>query len=90
MKKQFDALVADEETRSVSLPLLGNDKTSTLRINVPRTAKRCAIFSFADLCRANVGAAEYITLANHFHTIAIVGVPVRLLRIARRAANNSV
>ena len=33
-------------------------------------------FTFDKLCNANVGAADYIALANKFHTIALSGVPV--------------
>ena len=42
---------------------------------MPHTARRCALFDFSELCCSNVGAAEFITIANHFHTVAIRGVP---------------
>jgi protein AFG1 len=32
-------------------------------------------FTFDELCLDALGAAEYITLANHFHTVCVEGVP---------------
>ncbi len=43
---------------------------------VPKSLKGVAVFSFARLCRKPLGAADYLALARHFHTIFIVGIPV--------------
>lgn len=42
-------------------------------------------FTFDKLCNANVGAADYIALANKFHTIALSGVPVFTASIRSQA-----
>jgi cell division protein ZapE len=43
---------------------------------VPKSAKGVAVFSFARLCRRPLGAADYLTIARHYHTVFIVGIPV--------------
>lgn len=42
-------------------------------------------FTFDKLCNANVGAADYIALANKFHTIALSGVPIFTASIRSQA-----
>ncbi len=39
------------------------------------TGKIC-LFTFEDLCVKPVAAADYLALTEHYHTIAIRGVPV--------------
>ena len=43
---------------------------------VPKAVKGVAVFSFARLCRAALGAADYLAVARRFHTVILVGVPV--------------
>ena len=33
-------------------------------------------FTFQDLCGRNIGAADFIALANQYHTMALQGVPI--------------
>ncbi len=42
---------------------------------VPKAAKGVACFRFADLCERPLGAADYIAVATHFHTVIVDGVP---------------
>jgi len=42
---------------------------------VPQAAKGVARFRFADLCERPLGAADYIAIATHFHTIIVDGIP---------------
>ncbi len=45
------------------------------RLLVNRTAKGVAIFSFAELCRQPLGAADYLAIAERFHTVMLEEVP---------------
>src|SRR5215468_1289142 len=42
---------------------------------VPESAKGVARFRFADLCEHALGAADYIAIATHFHTVIIGDIP---------------
>lgn len=42
---------------------------------VPKSLKGVAVFSFARLCRAALGAADYLAIARRYHTVFLVGVP---------------
>jgi cell division protein ZapE len=46
--------------------------------------KGVAVFSVKRLCGAARGAADYLAIARHFHTIFIVGIPVLRCEIAMR------
>ena len=64
-------------------------RPETLRVKgralaVPLTADGLARFSFAELCERPVGAADYLALAERFHTLLIDRVPV--LRPSQRDA----
>jgi len=43
---------------------------------VPKALKGVAVFSFARLCRKPLGAADYLAIARHYHTVFIVGIPM--------------
>ena len=43
---------------------------------VPKSLKGVAVFSFARLCRKPLGAADYLAIARHYHTVFIVGIPI--------------
>jgi cell division protein ZapE len=45
-------------------------------LHVPKSLKGVAVFSFKRLCGEPRGAADYLAIARHFHTVIIVGVPV--------------
>lgn len=42
---------------------------------VPKALKGVAVLSFKRLCGEARGAADYLALAQHFHTVIIVGIP---------------
>jgi cell division protein ZapE len=44
-------------------------------VQVPRQAKGVAWFQFEDLCTRALGAADYLAIATHFHTVLVDGVP---------------
>lgn len=43
---------------------------------VPKSLKGVAVFSFKRLCREARGAADYLAIAQTYHTAIIVGIPV--------------
>ena len=45
------------------------------RIDVPCAARGTAWFSFVDLCAKPLGAADFLAIATHFHTLVLSGVP---------------
>jgi cell division protein ZapE len=46
------------------------------RLHVPKSLKGVAVFSFRRLCGEPRGAADYLAIAQRFHTVIIVGIPV--------------
>jgi cell division protein ZapE len=45
-------------------------------LHVPKSLKGVAVFSFKRLCAEARGAMDYLAIAQRFHTIIIVGIPV--------------
>lgn len=54
-------------------------------LTIPRAARGVAWFDFEELCDRPLGAADYLALAVHFHTVIVDGVP-RLTEAKRNAA----
>ena len=44
-------------------------------LHVPKSLKGVAVFSFKRLCGEPRGAADYLTIARHYHTVILVGIP---------------
>ncbi|HUE79262.1 MAG TPA: cell division protein ZapE [Sphingomicrobium sp.] len=45
-------------------------------LHVPKSLKGVAVFSFSRLCGEARGAADYLAIAQRFHTVILVGIPV--------------
>ena len=45
-------------------------------LHVPKSLKGVAVFSFRRLCGEARGAPDYLTIARHFHTVILVGIPL--------------
>ena len=45
-------------------------------LHVPKSLKGVAVFSFKRLCGEPRGAADYLAIAQRYHTVIVVGIPV--------------
>ena len=70
LDRAFASLSGGVPPGPLRLPLLGRE------IVVPQAAANVARFSFADLCEQPMGAADYLALAQRFHTLIIDAIPV--------------
>jgi cell division protein ZapE len=66
----FLALTGDERGEPVEIELLGR------RLHVPQAASGVARFDFDELCRRPLGSADYLEVADRFHTVLIDRIPV--------------
>ena len=57
------------------VPSLDLDVGGGRALHVPKALKGVAVFSFKRLCGEARGAADYLAVARHFHTVIIVGIP---------------
>ena len=55
-------------------------------LHVPKSLKGVAVFSFKKLCGAARGAADYLAIAQRFHTVILVGIPVLTREMRNEAA----
>jgi len=76
MDDAFERLTMGARAQSCTLHVQGR------ALDIRRQAAGTARFTFAELCDRPLGAADYLTLADTFHTILIDNVPV--LSPARR------
>ncbi|WP_439532376.1 cell division protein ZapE [Polymorphobacter sp.] len=81
---EASARMADAFFRMTDYPVEDRARvpTETLAVGggrtlfVPKSLKGVAVFSFSRLCRQPLGAADYLAVARHYHTVMVVGVPV--------------
>jgi cell division protein ZapE len=55
-------------------------------LHVPKSLKGVAVFSFKRLCGEARGAADYLAVAQRFHTVILVGIPVMTREMRNEAA----
>ena len=56
------------------------------KLHVPKSLKGVAVFSFKRLCGEARGAADYLAIAQRFHTVIIVGIPIMTREMRNEAA----
>jgi cell division protein ZapE len=66
----FKALTGVAHGAPLALPVLGR------KLVVPEAAANVARFSFAELCQRPLAAADYLVIAERFHTLLIDAIPV--------------
>jgi cell division protein ZapE len=69
MEEVLAALTEGKEPKPTSLTVQGR------RVEVPRAAAGVAYFTFDGLCARPLGAADYLAIATHFHTVLVDRVP---------------
>jgi cell division protein ZapE len=68
----------DESFRRLTGRSRGEATTLTVKghpVEVPQAASGVARFGFADLCAKPLGAADYLAIAQAFHTVILEGIP---------------
>jgi cell division protein ZapE len=55
-------------------------------LHVPKSLKGVAVFSFRRLCGEARGAADYLAVAQRFHTVILVGIPTMTRAMRNEAA----
>jgi cell division protein ZapE len=69
LDEAFAHLSEDAPAQPETLAVLGR------KLAVPHAAAGVARFDFADLCARNLGPADYLALATHYHALVIDGIP---------------
>ncbi|HUR42989.1 MAG TPA: cell division protein ZapE, partial [Aestuariivirga sp.] len=69
MQELWRRLTDTEQGKALTLEVLGR------RLKVPQAAHACARFSFAELCEAPLGPADYLGLARSFRTLFVDHIP---------------
>jgi cell division protein ZapE len=68
----------DEDFQSLSTGFTPSPVTLTVqgrKIEIPRAAEGVALVGFKDLCEKPLGAADYLAIAECFHTLLLRGIP---------------
>ena len=69
LDKAFRSLTGHARGAPVTLTVKGHP------VEVPEAARGVARFGFADLCSKPLGAADYLSVAQHFHTVILDHIP---------------
>lgn len=76
-RKEFNELffhfTGGKSLRSISLEIEGGSR----KVNIPQASLRKGIcrFTFEDLCQKALGAADYLLIGQHFHTVFVERIP---------------
>ena len=71
---------------SANVPSEELDVGAGRTLQVPKSLKGVAVFSFKRLCGEARGAADYLAIARRFHTVIIVGIPIMTREMRNEAA----
>jgi cell division protein ZapE len=69
LDKAFQRLTGGSAIRPMSLMVTGRE------LVVPQASDGVARFDFDSLCNTALGAADYLAIASHFHTLVLDGIP---------------
>jgi predicted ATPase len=76
-RKEFDELFYDLVGASVSVSPTAL-RTQGRNVSIPQASlvKGIARFQFEDLCQKALGAADYLIIGQHFHTVFVENIPI--------------
>ncbi len=60
---------------SANVPAADLDLGGGRTLRVPKSLKGVSVFSFKRLCAEARGASDYLSVARHYHTVIVVGIP---------------
>jgi len=69
LDRAFHALTGQDAGGERRLSVLGRD------VLIPQAESNVARFAFEDLCSRPLGSADYLAIAENFHTVFVDGVP---------------
>ena len=69
MQALWERLAETPKGRPIELVVLGRS------LHIPESAHRCARLSFAELCEAPLGPADYLAIASAFKTVFVESIP---------------
>ena len=75
VREAFFRLTDFEPEDAANVPSGALDLGGGRSLHVPKCLKGVGVFSFKKLCGENRGAADYLAIAQAFHTIILVGIP---------------
>ncbi|WP_457091584.1 cell division protein ZapE [Microvirga sp. P5_D2] len=70
LTRAFKSLTGRESGKPLTLTVKGHP------VEVPQAAGGVARFSFEDLCSKPLGASDFLTVAEEFHTVVLENIPV--------------
>jgi cell division protein ZapE len=75
VREAFFRLTDYKPEDAAHVPSAELDLGGNRMLHVPKSLKGVAVFSFKRLCGTNRGAADYLAIAQTYHTVILVGIP---------------
>ena len=75
VREAFYRLTDYSPEDSVHVPSAELDLGGNRKLHVPRSLKGVGVFSFKRLCGEARGAADYLAIAQAYHSVIVVGIP---------------
>lgn len=69
LAEAFHGLTIGTEAKPAHILVQGRN------LDIPLSAEGVAMMSFVDLCEKPLGAADYLAIANRYHTVVLSGIP---------------
>ncbi|MBL0404762.1 AFG1 family ATPase [Microvirga aerilata] len=79
LSRAFRSLTGRDQGKPLTLTVKGHP------VEVPQAAGGVARFSFEDLCSKPLGAADYLAVAEHFHTVILENIPAMTVELRNEA-----